>query len=97
MYLIEVRHWRVWLGRGQWSDWHTTGDEIPDNLGWAAKQLAAYINDTQIVDPLTIARVTRFEGGTYTDATVDVLTRCATDAARDGASVPHWCRGWLPD
>lgn len=93
MYLIEIRHWR---GSRGWSDWRTTGDETPDTISWAARELAAHIDETRIVDPLTIARVTRLEAGAYTDATVDVLTRCALDAARDGETVPHWCRDWLP-
>ena len=94
MYLIELRHWQ---GPRGWSEWHTTGEDLPATLGSAAAQLAAHIEDRRIVDPLTIARVTRLEAGAYTDATVDVLTRCATDLARDGEEVPHWCRDWLPD
>lgn len=94
MYLIEVRHWQ---GSRGWSDWCTTGDELPDTLDGAARQLAANIDDRHIADPLKIARVTRLEAGAYSDATVDVLTRCATRAVRDGKEVPHWCRDWLPD
>lgn len=93
MYLIELRHWQ---GERGWSDWLTTGEELPATIGGAAGQLAAYIEDRRIADPLAIARVTRLEAGAYTDATVDVLTRCATDLARDGEEVPHWCRDWLP-